>query len=94
MDVDDIVPVLILALAIGVALRGLAWSKLKTLGARSWPTMQGKIEFGTVIEQKARHFSYHLTQMAYSYAVNVNTIRATTRRCSSKRAPHRSLPAN
>ena len=32
MDVDDIVPVLILAVAIGVALWGLAWSKLKTLG--------------------------------------------------------------
>ena len=58
MDIDDIVvPVLILAVAIGVAIRGLAWNKLKTLGARSWPMTQGKIEFGTVIEQKTRYFS-------------------------------------
>ena len=70
MDIDDIVPVLILAVAIGVAIRGLAWNKLKTLGARSWPMTQGKIEFGTVIEQKTRYFSYYLAQMAYSYAVN------------------------
>src|ERR1700746_1445023 len=51
-------------------MRGLAWNKLKALGARSWPTSQGKIEFGTVIEHRTRYFTYYVAQMAYSYAVN------------------------
>ena len=70
MDADDIITGVILAAVVGVAIRGLAWNKLKTLGARSWPTTQGKIEFGTVIEHRTRYFSYYIAQMAYSYAVN------------------------
>lgn len=70
MDADDIITGVILVALAGVAVRGLAWNKLKTLGARSWPTTQGKIEFGTVIEHRTRYFSYYIAQMAYSYAVN------------------------
>jgi hypothetical protein len=70
VDVDDIITAVILAAAVGVAIRRLPWKKLKTLGARSWPTTQGKIEFGTVIEHRTRYFSYYVAQMAYSYAVN------------------------
>lgn len=70
MDADDIITGLILVALVGVAVRGLPWNKLKTLGARSWPTTQGKIEFGTVIEHRTRYFSYYVAQMAYSYAVN------------------------
>jgi hypothetical protein len=61
---------LISVVVVGVAVRGLAWNKLKALGARSWPTSQGKIEFGTVIEHRTRYFSYYVTQMAYSYSVD------------------------
>ena len=70
MDADDIITGVILAAVVGLAMRGLAWNKLKALGARSWPTTQGKIEFGTVIEHRTRYFSYYIAQMAYSYAVN------------------------
>jgi hypothetical protein len=70
VDTDDIITAVIFAAAVGVAIRGLAWNKLKTLGARSWPTTQGKIEFGTVIEHRTRYFSYYVAQMAYSSAVN------------------------
>ncbi len=70
MDADDIITAVIFAAVVAVAVRGLAWHKVKTLGARSWPTSQGKIEFGTVIEHRTRYFSYYVAQMAYSYAVN------------------------
>jgi hypothetical protein len=61
---------LLLVVMIGAAVPGLAWNKLKALRARSWPMTQEKIEFGTVIEQRTRYFSYYMTQTAYSYAVN------------------------
>jgi len=70
VDADDIITAVILAAIMGAAIRGLAWNKLKTIGARSWPTSQGKIEFGTVIEHRTRYFSYYVAQMAYSYAVS------------------------
>ena len=64
MDSDYIVMALISVVVVGVAVRGLAWNKLTALGARNWPTSQGKIEFGTVIEHRTRYFSYYVTQMA------------------------------
>ncbi len=74
MDAADIVTVLILivvfATTVAVSFRALLWRRLKTLGARSWPLSQGKIEFGTVIQQRTRYGSYYLAQMAYSYAVD------------------------
>lgn len=70
MDADDIITAVVLAAVVGAAIRGLPWKKLKTIGARSWPTSQGKIEFGTVIEHRTRYFTYYVAQMAYSYAVN------------------------
>jgi hypothetical protein len=74
MDAADIATVLILivgfAATIAVSFRAVLWRKLKTQGARSWPVSQGKIEFGTVIQQRTRYCTYDLAQMAYSYAVN------------------------
>jgi len=70
MDADDIITALVLGGAVILAVRGLAWNKLKAYGARSWPLTQGTIEFGTVIEHRTRYFSYYSAQLSYSYSVN------------------------
>ena len=70
MDADDLITATIFAVIVAVALRGFAWHRLKAIGARSWPTSQGKIESGTVIEYHARYFTYYIAQMAYSCIVN------------------------
>jgi hypothetical protein len=70
VDRDDIFGVLVLVGVLVVALRGLPWSRLKKLNARSWPLCQGRIEFGTVIEHRTRYVSYYSGQLSYSYSVN------------------------
>src|SRR4029077_251625 len=58
------------AATVAVSFRAVLWRKLKTQGAHSWPVSQGKIEFGTVIQQRTRYCTYYLAQMACSCAVN------------------------
>jgi hypothetical protein len=74
MDAADVATILILivvlAATVAVSFRAQLWCRLRTLGARSWPMSQGKIEFGTVIQQRTLYFSYYLAQTAYPYAVN------------------------
>jgi hypothetical protein len=70
VNTDDIFGALVLVGIVAVALRGLPWDRLKKLNARSWPTCQGRIEFGTVIEHRTRYFSYYSGQLSYSYSVS------------------------
>jgi hypothetical protein len=53
-----------------IAVRGLAWQQVKGLRARSWPTVQGTIESGTVLAHNTRYGNYYIAQLAYSYTVN------------------------
>jgi hypothetical protein len=67
---EDFFAAAFLIIAVAVAIRGLPWEKLKTLGARSWPMSQGKIESVTVIPYHVRYFTYYEAQLAYSYSVD------------------------
>ena len=67
---DDIFTTLILVAGVLLAIRGLAWSQVKSLLARGWMTSQGTVEFGSVQQIRVRYFSYYLARIDYSYSVN------------------------
>ena len=70
MDADDLIAALLVVVGLAAAIRGLPWNKIKSLGARSWPLNQGKIESTIVIEHHVRYFTYYQAQLAYSYTVD------------------------
>ncbi len=63
---------LLIALTIAAAglIRILAWSYLRNLLASGWSVTQGRVEFGNVVEQRVRYFSYFVATIHYSYSVN------------------------
>lgn len=63
---------LIIALAIAAAglIRVFAWNYFKNLIASGWSMTQGRVEFGNVVEQRVRYFSYFVATVHYSYSVN------------------------
>lgn len=65
---------LVLLVAITIAAAGLirvfAWSYVKKLTASGWSVMQGRVEFGNVVEQRVRYISYFVATIHYSYRFN------------------------
>lgn len=73
-DVFPLRLLLFLLVALIIAFAGLirlfAWSMVKRLMAGSWPTAQGRVEFGSVVEQRVRYVSYFVATIHYSYSVS------------------------
>jgi Protein of unknown function (DUF3592) len=67
---DDVVTGLVILAVLLIAVRGLAWNRVKRLLARGWLTNQGGVEFGSVEERRVRYFSYYVSRLDYSYSVN------------------------
>jgi hypothetical protein len=61
---------LLLAVAAAGLIRFSTWSTVKGLMAGGWTTTQGRVEFGSVLEHRARYFSYFVATIYYSYSVN------------------------
>ena len=53
-----------------LVIRGFAWNQVKALLARSWPTCQGAVEFGSVEERHTRYKNFYIGRIDYSYSVN------------------------
>jgi len=51
-------------------IRVFAWSSVKNLLASGWSVTQGRVEFGSVVEQRVRYFSYFVATIHYSYSVS------------------------
>lgn len=68
---DDLIT-LALVVIVGAALviRGVAWSRVKELLARSWLMCQGTVEFGNVEERHTRYKNLYVGRLDYSYSVN------------------------
>lgn len=66
----DVVTGLVILAVLLIAVRGLAWNRVKRLLARGWLTNQGRVEFGSVEERRVRYFSYYVSRLDYSYSVN------------------------
>jgi hypothetical protein len=67
---DDVFPILLLMGLTLLAIRGLAWNRVKSLLARGWLTYQGTVEFGSVEERRTRYGRYYVARIDCSYAVN------------------------
>jgi len=63
---------LIIAITFAAAglIRIFAWSFVKNLVASSWSVSQERVEFGNVVEQRVRYFSYFVATIHYSYSIN------------------------
>jgi hypothetical protein len=62
--------VLFFAAVFAFAIRRLARNYFKSLLARGWPTLQGRVEFGRVEERSYRFFNYYVAKIGYCYSVN------------------------
>jgi hypothetical protein len=76
-SVSDVFPLrllLFLLVALIIAFAGLirvfAGSMVKRLMAGGWPTAQGRVEFGSVVEQRVRYVSYFGATIHYSYSLS------------------------
>jgi len=76
MAIDDasLRGLIFLLIAVVAAAAGLirifAWSYFKNLLTAGWSVTQGRVEFGNVVEQRVRYFSYFVATIHYSYSVN------------------------
>ena len=67
---DGILNLVIIVFGVLLAVRLAAWSKIKSLQARGWPTVQGTVEFVSVELRRTRNVSYYVARLDYSYSVN------------------------
>lgn len=65
-----VVLLVLLAIAAAGLIRVFAWSFVTRLMAGGWSTTPGRVEFGKVVEQRVRYFSYFVATIYYSYSVN------------------------
>lgn len=70
MSDDAISDLVIIAIVIVLVVRVAAWSKVKSLLARGWPTVQGTVELVNVEMRRVRYVRYYVARLDYSYAVN------------------------
>ena len=61
--------VLLIIAAAGL-IRLFARSMVKRLMAGGWPSTQGRVEFGSVVEQRVRYVSYFIATIHYSYTAS------------------------
>jgi hypothetical protein len=63
---------LLVALAIAASglIRLFAWNMVRQVMAGRWSTIQGRVEFGSVVEKRVRYVSYFVATTYYSYSVN------------------------
>jgi len=61
---------IVLAIAAAGLIRIFAWSYIRNLLASGWSVSQGRVEFGNVVEQRVRYFSYFVATVHYSYSVS------------------------
>ncbi len=59
-----------LLIATAGLIRIFAWGYVQSLLASGWYLSQGRAEFGNVVEQRIRYFSYFVATVHYSYSVN------------------------
>jgi hypothetical protein len=73
-DGDPLRGLLFLLVLLMIAAAGLirlfAWSVVKGLMAGGWSTIQGRVEFDSVVEHRVRYVSYFVARIYYSYSVN------------------------
>jgi hypothetical protein len=59
-----------LVIAASGLIRLFAWNMVRRVMAGGWSTIQGRVEFGSVVEQRVRFVSYFAATIHYSYSVN------------------------
>ena len=60
MSDDAISDLVIIAIVIVLVVRVAAWSKVKSLLARGWPTVQGTVELVNVEMRRVRYVRYYV----------------------------------